>query len=188
MARKIVPMMFPILVGILLSAFVPEPTAGQGCGWCEDKRVWWKPWEHRHWFPNGNDSCGRDNRQEQCSRCGTGLGCHTEEDEGECHILCGPAGEPTALLDAVEEVRMLLDAGDAAVVAAMVQSDRADLTVAYHPAAGRIDFILPCDPAAPAATVAVLPGVRSAFEAALSAGSTVAALGPRADRILATPQ
>ena len=98
-------------------------------------------------------------------------------------------GEPTALLDAVDRIRTFPDAGDAAVAAALVLIDRADLTVAYQAAGGLINFTLPCDPATPAATVAVLPGVRVAFEEALAAGSiSVAALEPLDDRIASTPQ
>ena len=153
--RNVLALMLAMFVGALLSAVVPEPTAAQGCGWCEDR--------------------------------GTGMGCHAEEDWGGCHIACGPEGEPTALLDAVGEIRTLLDAGEAALAAAVVLIDRADLTVTYQPAGGRINFTLSCDPTALAATVAVLPGVREAFEEALAARSRAAALGPRADRILVMP-
>ena len=84
---------------------------------------------------------------------------------------------------------MLLDAGDAAVAAAMVLIDRAPLSVEYQAAGGRINFTLPCDPATPAATVAVRPGVRTAFEEALAAGSTaVTELAHFSDRIRAAPQ
>lgn len=188
--RNAVPVMLLMLVGFLVSAFVPEPTAAQGCGWCEERRNWKTAFPTmKHWFPCGENSCGSSNRKENCARCGTGLGCHTEEDGGGCHIACGPAGEPTALLDAVDKIRTFPDAGDAAVAAALVLIDRADLTVAYQAAGGLINFTLPCDPATPAATVAVLPGVRVAFEEALAAGSiSVAALEPLDDRIASTPQ
>ena len=189
--RSVLPLVFAMFVGVLVSAFVPEPTSAQGCGWCEqDRKIFaWPPFKLVHWFQGGSNSCLEEDRTETCSRCGTGLGCHTDPDDGECHILCGPAGEPTALLDAVEEIRMLLDGGDAAVAATKVLIDRADFTVAYQAAAGRINFTLPCDPAAPAATVAVLPGVRVAFEAALAASSpATVAPGPGTDRILTTPQ
>ena len=187
--RSVLPLMLAMFVGVLVSAMVPEPTAAQGCGWCEEKRDWKKLWlKKKHWFPGGNNSCGSSNRTENCARCGTDLGCHTEEDDGECHIACGPAGEPTALLDAVEEVRTLLDASDVTLAAAVVLIDRADLTIAYQPAGGRINFTLPCDPAIPAATVAVLPGVRVAFEEALAASSrAVVTLEPLHDRVLAVP-
>lgn len=188
--RNAVLLMLPMLVGFLVFAFVPEPSAAQGCGWCDQERKWlaWPPGKLVHWFPGGNNSCGWEGRTDTCSRCGTELGCHTEEDDGGCHILCGPAGEPPDALDPVEEISMLLDAGDGALAAEIVLMDRGDLTVTYQTAAGRINFTLPCDPVAPAATVAVLPGVRAAFEAALAARSPApTALGLRADRILATP-
>ena len=189
--HSVLALMLAMFVGVLVSAVVPEPTAAQGCGWCDQRRkiVAWPPFKLVHSFPGGSNSCLQDDRTDTCSRCGTDLGCHTFEDGGGCHILCGPAGEPTALLDVVEEIRALLDAGDAVVAAAMVLVDRVDLTVAYEGDAGRINFTLPCDPAVPAATVAVLPRVRASFEAALAANFPAAvALGPRDDRILATPQ
>ena len=190
--RNVLALMLAMFVGVLASAVVPEPTAaqGQGCGWCEQGRklLAWPPLSMRHWFPGGNNSCGWNDRTETCSRCGTGLGCHTDHDGGECHTLCGPAGDPTALLDAVEEIRTLLDGGDAAVAAAKVQIDRGDLTVAYHATGGRITFTLPCDPAIPAATVAVLPGVREAFESALATRSAEVVLGARAERVRTPPQ
>lgn len=171
--RNSVPlMMVPVLVGLWVSAFVPEPTVAQGCGWCEERRVWYIGFlKKKHHFPRGGVSCNWP-PADYCARCGTGLGCHTEEDWGPCHIACGPAGEPPdeeimALRDAVDEVRRALEAGDAGLAASSVLRDRAYLTVEYQAEAGRINFKMPCDPRVPAATVAVLPDIRPDFEAVL---------------------
>ena len=182
--RNVVPLMLPMLVGLTVFAFVPESTAAQ-CGWCRDWRGW-SFWSIEHEFPNGSDLCGIRGQQERCSRCGTGLGCHNYPDSGPCHILCGPAGEPTALRDAVDEVKRALEVGDAVLAAAVVQRDHADLIVECEAEAGRINFKLPCNPMAPAATVAVLPGARSDFEAALTMGAMASLHRHRPDRTLVT--
>lgn len=187
--RNVVPLtlMFPMLMGLMVIAFLPEPAAAQ-CGWCRDWRGW-SFWSIEHEFPNGSDLCGSLGQQERCSRCGTGKGCHNYPDSGPCHILCGPEGEPTALRDAVDEVRRALEVGDAALAAVVVQRDRPDLTVEYLAEAGRINFKLPCDPTAPAATVAVIPGVRPDFEAALKSRLAVATRYRfHVDRTVVTPQ
>ena len=185
--RNAVPVILGLVVGLGVSAFVPKPADAQGCGWCDEWRVWWTAWlAKKHNFPGGDDLCLWP-PGENCARCGTGLGCHVEEDWGSCHIECGPDGEPTALRDAVDRIRTLLDAGDAVVAAAMVLTDRTDLTIEYRPAAGRINFKLPCDPDVPAATVAVLPGVRPQLEAALAASSSSPARARRADDVLSPP-
>jgi hypothetical protein len=72
-----------------------------------------------------------------------------------------------ALADAVSEVRAGLDAADVTLVAAAILEDRGDLVLKYLGEAGRIDFMLPCDPVAPMATVAVGPEVRAELDAAM---------------------
>lgn len=81
------------------------------------------------------------------------------------------------------------DAGDAVVAAAMVSRERTGLVVEYQADAGRINFMLPCDPYAPAAVVAVVPAMRPVFEAAIAANTSAPPVpGRRTDRATATPQ
>ena len=170
MFRKcdVVPTMVTMLVGVSLSALAAAPATAQ-CGWCVDVGVGWFGW---HSFPDGNDLCGwtDDFSGKECARCSKDKGCHTDRDIGQCHKACGPAGD-VAMRKIVDRVRSALDAGEAETVAAMVQNNPSDVLVEYLGGGGRINFMLPCDPDAPVATVAVLPSVRANFEAALAASS-----------------
>lgn len=88
--------------------------------------------------------------------------------------------------DAVDEVKRALEVGDAVLAAALVQRNHTDLIVQYEAEAGRINFKLPCNLMAPAATVAVLPGARSDFEAALTMAAMASPRRHRPDRTLVT--
>ncbi len=162
---------------------VRQPTAGQvasagqgtvasegasaGCGWCWHFKSLLTG-TFRHVFPRGNDSCGWPPPPpwHRCSRCGSGLGCHTVGDDGFCHILCGPAGGDLAqILDAA---RRGFEALSATVVADALLAAPAGIQVEYVSDAGRIDFILECAPGATAETIPVPPGeMRAALDAEL---------------------
>lgn len=168
---------------IVVSGFVPAPTAAQGagtgqvasaetdasagCGWCWH---WKAPWmtQPKHVFPRGNDSCGwpPPPPHYRCARCGSGHGCHTAALHGPCHILCGPAGGDLAqILDAA---RRGFEGDNATEVADALLAAPAGIQVEYLSDAGRIDFILQCAPEATAKTMPVPPGeIRDALEVEL---------------------
>lgn len=177
--RKEVPMnagknlLFVLAVPIVLIAALPTSSAAQlTCGWCHD---FWFVW---HSFPNGGDRCPSPKpRDGECSRCGGTSDCHEKRRWGRCHMPCGGGGPTTAALEeAISEVETGLEAAIPAVVAAAVARERGELLVEYVPRAGRIDFLLPCDPSVPIHTVPVSPDFRQPLEAGIAA---VAALVPR---------
>lgn len=158
-------LLFVLAVPILLIAFLPTSTAAQTCGWCHDFGFVW------HSFPNGGDECpGEAPRDGECSRCGGTSECHEDRQWGGCHWHCGGEEPPTAALnEAISEIEKGLETGVPAVVAAAVARDRGELLVEYVQEAGRIDFLLPCDPSVPIHSVAVFPDVRQALEAEIAA-------------------
>jgi hypothetical protein len=140
-------------------------SAAQTCGWCHDAGFLW------HSFPNGGDLCLWPKPDDgECSRCGGESGCHEKRQFGACHWPCGGAEPPTqALNEAVSEIETGLEAAIPAAVAAALARGRRELLVEYLPEAGRIDFLLPCDPAVPIHSLAVFPDVRQALEAEIAA-------------------
>lgn len=178
-ARRLPPTRPLVPAGII----VRQPTAGQvasagqgtaategtsaGCGWCWQFRSLITD-TFRHVFPRGNDSCGSPTPPPwySCSRCGSGLGCHTNGDGGRCHILCGPAGGDLAQI--LGAARRGFEALSATVVADALLAAPAGIQVEYVSDAGRIDFILDCAPGATAETIPVPPGeMRAALDAEL---------------------
>ncbi len=167
--RNVCPTILTMLVGFSLFAADPAPATAQ-CGWCIDVGIGWLGW---HSFPDGDDGCGwtDDFSGKECARCSKEKGCHTDRDIGQCHKPCGPAGGDMAMLEIVDRVRSALDVGEPEAAVAMVMNTPSDVLMEYHSSGGRVNFMLPCDPDAPVATVAVLPSLRTTFEAALAASS-----------------
>lgn len=179
-ARRLPPTRPLVPAGII----VRQPNAGQvasagqgtaategtsaGCGWCWHLRSLFTGGFRHVGFPRGDDSCGWPPPPpwHKCSRCGSGLGCHTDGDDGLCHILCGPAGgDLTQILDAE---RRGFEALSATVVADALLAAPAGIQVEYVSDVGRIDFILECAPGATAETIPVPPGeMRAALDAEL---------------------
>ena len=167
-SRNVVPFLLAIWALLVVSAVAPVPAAAQDmviCAWCEEEG-WWFWRDHR--FTAGGFNCD-DPPGEQCVRCGRDSDCHTEWRGGACHIPCGPdGGQMQALADAVSQIRAGLDAADVTMVATAILDNRADLVIKYRGQAGRIDFMLPCDRDVPVATVAIVPGVQTELDAAMT--------------------
>ncbi len=166
-SRKVFPFLLAIWALLTVSAVAPVPAAAQDgviCAWCEEKG-WWFTRKHR--FTAGGYGCD-DPPGEHCVRCGGESECHTDWRRGPCHQPCGvDGGQMQALSDAVSEVRAGLAAADVTMVAAAILEDRGELVVKYLGEAGRIDFMLPCDPDVPMATVAIISEVRAELDAAM---------------------
>jgi len=174
-ARGVVPSVFmlSVWVAIAVSLLVPAPTVAQTptCGWCvEDRSDLNNP---KHSFPQGGEQCSWPTPNlpcQVCSRCGgTGSTCHRDRQDGQCHILCGPAGG--VLGGAAGAIQGALEVRDPVAVATILLAEHpAGLTVEYLPEAGRIEFVLTSDPDTVAKTLAVPPGdIRVLLEAELAA-------------------
>ena len=108
-----------------------------------------------------------------CSRCGGTSQCHTGQyKNGPCHIACGPEGDDVTA--ALTEVRRALDGDDVATLVLALGNRRAGVSVEFVPEAGRIDFVLPCNPTKVYRTLAVLPEKREELEAELRARGALA--------------
>lgn len=165
-SRKLFPLLLAVWALLTVSAVAPVPAAAQDgviCAWCEERG--WGLWK-QHRFTAGGFHCDEP-AGEHCVRCGGESECHTDWRSGPCHQPCGDGGQMQALADAVSEVRAGLNAADVTMVAAAILEDRGDLVVEYLGEAGRIDFMLPCDPVVPMATVAIVPEFRAELEAAM---------------------
>lgn len=156
------------------------------CGWCvrreEDDGF------SEHHFPSGGNGCQwpppyPTPNHSSCDRRGGTSSCHRAWWEGDCHIACGPDGDrPGGFDDVVAAIQTGLEERDMAGVAASVAAQYpSSLAVEYVPEAGRIDFVLACNPDAPASTLPVPTGdLRLSLEAELAAlsmalpGGTVA--------------
>ena len=170
-----------VVVGFAFFVGLPEAGSAQlTCGWCAE-------WESIpgyglgpfHAFATeGGDQCGwpkptaSDGGQVTCNRCGGDSRCHIVIERGPCHILCGPAGD---LAEAAREVQKGFDDGDLTLVARAILRERGDVSVEYIPRAGRINFVLPCDPTRIVHTIAVLPAVRRALNARIAGRIAAAA-------------
>lgn len=159
------------LAMVALSLLPERASAQLTCGWCEE---WGSVIFNHHRFPNGGDKCGWP-PGDGCSRCGRTSSCHRDWWVGDCHIPCGPDGdpldpeEPKALARAVAEIEDALAARKMDAVAVAISSNASNLTMEYLPDAGRIDVLLSCNPLVPARTLPVPPDVRGDLSAALAA-------------------
>ena len=161
-----------VAVGLGLFAGRPTPSSAQvTCGWCEE---WTGPglrWGIFPWYGtqhkfHSTGGCNwprpdpDDDSEIKCSRCGGDSDCHFDSDWGPCHMACGGSGD---LAQAVGDIQKGIDTGDIGQVASLVLSGKAGLSIEYIPEAGRIDFVLSCDPERAAHTIAVHPQVRKAL-------------------------
>lgn len=177
------------VAALFVFSLAPAPAEAQEvvCGWCQElNAIWAWPdgtitfWGHR--FPGGGNGCPGlevfQPRTGSCARCGGTSTCHFGWDKHRCHILCGPAGGDFA---AVTEIEEALTSGDMTMVAAALNRDRDGLSVEFVPEAGRVDFILACDPDRAFRSIPLLPEVRERLKAQLAATASVMAmraLGP----------
>ena len=167
------------IVGLAL--FVGLPTAASAqltCGWCAE---WYdantREYSHQFASSTGGECLwpkpgASHGGTVMCSRCGGDSSCHDTVKPGTCHILCGPAG---GLAEAVGEVQRGFEDGNLTLVAGAILRERAAVSVEYVPKAGRIDFVLPCDPTRTVHTIAVLPAVRRALNARIAVRLAAAA-------------
>ena len=170
----------PVIVGLAFLVGLPaKSSAYVTCGWCEE---WYRitirggvivseGYLHK-FFDSAGDQClwprpVPDVGSITCNRCGGTSYCHTDAQSGPCHMACGGTGD---LAEAVGDIRESLAVRDIKRVVSAILRERADLSVKYVPAAGRIDFVPSCDPRRVAHTIAVLPEVRGALDAEMAAG------------------
>ena len=187
--HSVVPFILSAVAGLALFLGHPAESSAQlRCGWCVQYRVVGNPqWYHGFYYEDARDDCAGlppivvipgTISQVVCSRCGGSSECHGWEDRdnpitwGKCHIRCGMLG---GLAEAVKDIQKGLATQDLRLVATTILRKSADLSVHYSPDAGRIDFVLLCDPTRAARTIAIPPEVRGALDAHVAAGLAAAA-------------
>ena len=170
--------LFVAALFVFLAASVPVDAQDVTCGWCTmhgdlvDSGPGWAEYENvTHAFPGGGNECGWDGRNDEsivggpvCARCGGTSDCHTEEQDGICHIACGPLGD---LFSALTDVEEALESGDMIAVASALRQQRTGVFFEFIPEGGRIDVVLACDPDSAYDAIPVLPEARGRLQAAL---------------------
>lgn len=174
---------FVAVLFVFLMASMPVEVAAQGggltCGWCTmdgdlvDSGPGWAEYENvKHAFPGGGNECGWEGRNDEsitggpvCARCGGTSTCHSDEQDGMCHIACGPLGD---LFAAVTELEDALDGGDITAVASALRQPRTGLFFEFIPEGGRIDVVLTCDPGRAYTAIPLLPEARGRLQTAVT--------------------
>ena len=180
--------MLPVVIGLALFVGRPAPSSAQVvCRNCVEVLSSSGRWAHT--FMSATLQCNSAINYGgrvgpgwiQCSRCGGSSECHTEIDLseggiswGRCHQRCNQYYSDADLAETVSDLGRGFETGDMTWVTAIILRRREGLSVEYIPEAGRIDFVLSCDPSRAARTIAVPPEVRRALDTELAAGFAAA--------------